>query len=247
MYAPDLAPYTPPKALTVSQLALRTTEVASSSARPNPPSVPAPVAKTDQSKNEARIEEETRCREWLVRNDWMSELPDTSRVDGEMHCLSDLVAEYVEWRDDELIKRQQADTWPRNLRLWTCEFQWCMDELQRRGLLDDNLKEPHQTRIRESAVEAGGPFAEDPGNVCWDVMFGVTRLWKYVSDTGEWRVLRTDTREYGSQANKSGKGSCNFRGNILESLQCRLQKLASETHTPHTPTSSSSPQRTRKW
>ena len=103
------------------------------------------------------------------------------------------------------------------------------------GLLDINLKDPHDTRIRESASEAGGPFAEDPGNVCWDVMFGVTRLWKYVSDTGEWRVLRTDTQEYGSQSNKSSKGSCNFRGNILESLQCRLQKLASETnaHTQH--------------
>jgi len=175
----------------------------------------------------ARIEEDTRCREWLVRADWASQVPVLPSLDGQMNAMSKAVWEYVEWNDTELVKRHDTEGWPTQIRLWACEFQWCMDELQRRGLLPDDLRIPGDSRIRGNASIAAGPLAEDPGNVCWDVMFGLVRLHKYVDDSAHSDVMRTDTGAYGSRASKSSKGSVNFRGNILECVQFHLQQLAS--------------------
>ena len=74
---------------------------------------------------------------------------------------------------------------------------------------------PTDQNVREAAVEL--PHAWDPGNIAWDIMFNVLRMWQFIQNESS-RVARQvfPSDVHGTSATNSGKGPCSFRGNILE-------------------------------
>jgi hypothetical protein len=175
-----------------------------------------------------RIEEEARCRQWLVELPWATHIADTEDNHRQSKEMNTLVRSYLQNHDTESCKRQDAGLWPTNMRLWLAEFVWCMDELHKRGKLPRIITHPNDTKLRDTAGLAAGPAGEDPGNVNWDTLVCLCRLWKYV-DEGPFRekMHRIDTAAYGQGArSKSSVGACNFRGNVMESLQYTLQQQA---------------------
>jgi hypothetical protein len=133
-----------------------------------------------------RVEEEARCRQWLVKLPWATHIADTEDNDQQSKEMNTLVRSYLQNHDTESCKRRDAGLWPTNMRLWLAEFVWCMDELHKRGLLPRILTHPNDKELRRTASEAAGPAGEDPGNVNWDTLVCLCRLWKYV-DEGPFR------------------------------------------------------------
>ena len=113
------------------------------------------------------------------------------------------------------------------MRLWLAEFTWCMDEMHRRQLFPRMITHPTDKALRTPAGVAAGSAAEDPGNINWDVLVCLSRLWRYVDEGMRHKMHRIDTSAYGQgAASKSSAGACNFRGNMMEALQYYLQKQA---------------------
>ena len=184
--------------------------------------------RTNVEEHVNRIEEESRCHEWLVELTWQSKINKTEDTVAESHKMSWLVWKYLKNHTNDPISREDAIHWPTNLRLWLAEFTWCMDELHRRQLFPRMLTHPMDKALRIPAAAAGGCSAEDPGNINWDVLVCLSRFWKYVDQSLRHKVHRIDTSAYG-QANtsKSSAGSCNFRGNMMEAFQYYLQEQSS--------------------
>ena len=94
--------------------------------------------------------------------------------------------------------------------------------------LPDDCRYPHDRFIRERAAGATGHV--DPGNLVYDTMVNILRMWRAVDINHYQSVVRVAAKEYGERGNMSSAGPVNLRGNIVEPLLRWTQKKASTPH-----------------
>jgi hypothetical protein len=191
---------------------------------------PIPTAQVDpgfQAVEEAmvRIDEESRRRQIICALNWVDYVPEKPKLWEEWTTMDWLAGEYINTFLEELTRDYDTAEFPRNMRLWIAETVWCFDALAEKGWTPRNLRMPHDRYIRQSASSVDEHIG-DPGNLCFDVVLHVLRLWRYVGETRVEQTMRIAPQEYGARGNKSSKGPVNLRGNIIESLISDLQKMA---------------------
>lgn len=186
---------------------------------------PAELLTQVTEKTVRRVAEETRFRQMLVDSNWVAKCPVPDVEDarklraGAAVFLRTFIAEHCREFDPEHVCR--------DLRLLTCEAIWTLDALAAMRAIPRCLFSPHDKAIRMDAGSACSEYFCDPGNFCWDLLFNVLRLWRYVGEPWVGRIERVQASEYGSSgSNVSSRGSINLRGNVLESLLCQLQRQA---------------------
>ena len=94
----------------------------------------------------------------------------------------------------------------------------------RKNWLPREIRQPHDKRIRDKALGAKGGW--DPGNVDFDVVASLLRVWQVADNVSVDRVTRVAAKEYGSRGNKSADGPVNLRGNIIEASLRWTQAMA---------------------
>ena len=174
--------------------------------------------------NLARIHETAQTQECLDAMDWAFEVPDTWFHKEEQEKLAAQVRAYVHDFDSALLKRCDTQDTCMSKNVWSCELRWALECLARRDLASVHLTNPRDRAIRAEAT--AHPLFQDPGNVVLDTMYHALRLWDFVREPAQSQVRRVATKEYGTGPNKSAAGPVNFRGNQIEALASRIQKLA---------------------
>ena len=88
------------------------------------------------------------------------------------------------------------------------------------------MTQPSDHHIRQDAGVAADGF-DDPGNLQWDIVVNVLRLWKFVVGFKVDQVRRIAAGEYCTRGNKNSKGPVDLRGNIIiEAASIQLQNMA---------------------
>lgn len=176
--------------------------------------------------NMMRIAEETKCRQIMIDLDWATVVPivDAEQHQNDQRKLEGLVRLYLDDFDQEATRQVNLETMCTNWRLLLAETTWSFDALQKAGGVPRNLFHPRDKHIRSSAQAAEG--FSDPGNPLLDIVVHLLRLWKYCSSQQYEQVLAVPGVPYGENGNKSSKGPCNLRGNIVEALTLDLQERA---------------------
>ena len=127
----------------------------------------------------------------------------------EQKVLAAKVEKYlVEWDDDHRnVYLNGAQHFCQSLRVWVTETLWCLDAQAERRETPYSLWRPHDRHVRLPANE--NKDAQDPGNMTYEVLVNVLRLWDFVNFFGASESMqRVSTSPYGSNANNSARGPC---------------------------------------
>ena len=175
-----------------------------------------------------RWTEESLCREMLDDLDWASYCPRDRRDD--LYKVFELGMKYVDEFENGVINSWKMDDAPVHMRVWLAELEWTWRTLMSRGWLPQDCRCPHDRYIRERATGAEGHV--DPGNMVYDTMVNLLRMWKAVDVLHYSNVVKAAGKEYGQTGNKSAAGPVNLRGNIVESLLRWTQQMGSTPNLP---------------
>ena len=113
---------------------------------------------------------------------------------------------------------------PTHMRVWLAELEWTWRTLMAKNWLPADCRCPNDKVIRERAAGAEGHV--DPGNMVYDTVVNVLRMWRAVDVNHYQNVVRVAAKEYGERGNMSSAGPVNLRGNIVESLLRWTQQMA---------------------
>ena len=145
--------------------------------------------------------------------------------------LLDMANTFCETLVHEHARVWTASTCCRDLRMWTVETRFCLQELARTGSLPRNLTHPHDRAIRAAASETCSPHFQDPGNLLLDQIVQILRLWEFMDTGAVAIILKVQAAPYGTSSNNSARGAVNLRGNVIESLLLDLQRMGAGTET----------------
>ena len=171
-----------------------------------------------------RIEEESMCRDLVIRNNLIF-LPWSDTLYSDNHKLFSLVQEYVESFTEESTRTFDMTTWPSDARMYVQECVWFFEALAARGWTPNNLRSPRDRNIRVAAGDVHPAFS-DPGNLVLDQVIHILRLWRFVSSARIDALLRVAPQPYGDPGNMSASGPINLRGNVIEALLHDLSNMA---------------------
>ena len=137
---------------------------------------------------------------------------------------------YVNGFDNGVISNWKIDDVPVHVRVGLAELEWIWKTLVSTKLAAQDCRSPHGKFIRERATGADGLV--DPGNMVYDAMVNLLRMWRAVDVLHYGQVIKVAGKEYGQRGNMSSSGPVNFRGNIVESLLRWTQLNASPRNHP---------------
>ena len=170
-----------------------------------------------------RWTEESMSRDMLDAIDWADYCPCDRRND--LYKVFEIGMKYVDEFDNGVINRWNMDGVPVHMRVWLAELEWTWKTLMSKNWLPQDCRSPHDKFIRERATGADGHV--DPGNMVYDTMVNLLRMWRAVDTLHYGEVVKVAGKEYGQRGNKSSEGPVNFRGNIVESMLRWTQRMAS--------------------
>ncbi len=185
------------------------------------------VTKEEEAARVKRLDEESRCQEILRRADWLARPPihHAATYSVQEAQLLRECTQFVDRFQSEACRMMSGCAG--NLRMLTVETRWTFQYLCEKGWLPRNLTQPHDRYIRAAASATCGPEYQDPGNLCFDVVFHVLSLDRFVLMGSHDRVMRTVPGEYGERSNKSARGTVNLRGNVIEAILGDFQRMGS--------------------
>ena len=173
------------------------------------------------------ILEESQCREFLAKLQWLDDLPEDPQLESEMAALRGQAERFC-----SMFQWQHCARYPLevlNARLVTVEARGSLDFPRSLGRLPKNVTNPRDRQIRGAASVCCSPFFQGPGNYKWGTIHRLLSLNKYVVLQHADPILRTAPARYGDRSNCSSKGPVNLRGDVLESVLYDLQTLSTVT------------------
>ena len=188
----------------------------------NPLNPPATVEQQNAQAHADRWVEESMSREMLDKMTWADYVPNDMRA--ELYSVFEQGMKYVDEFDNGLLQSWEMKSMPTHMRVWLAELEWTWRTLMAKNWLPADCRCPNDRFIRERAAGAEGHV--DPGNMVYDTVVNVLRMWRAVDVNHYQNVVRVAAKEYGERGNMSSAGPVNLRGNIVESLLRWTQQMA---------------------
>ena len=167
--------------------------------------------------------------EMLDKIDWADYCPEDRWSD--LWVVFERGMQYVDEFNNTLVHRWNMSECPDHMRVWLAELEWTWKTLMRKNWLPREIRQPHDKHIRGKAQGAKGGW--DPGNMDFDVVASLLRVWQVADNVSVDRVTHVAAKEYGNRGNKSADGPVNLRGNIIESLLRWTQAMAATPEHVH--------------
>ena len=189
--------------------------------------------------------EECQLRETLHEIPWLRSIDNGREFHPEQQkrLANDLKWYLANWEKGPVVYLHKERNFCQSTRAWVAETLWCLDALKRWGQIPACLYRPSDRAIRPEA--SMHKMAEDPGNMAYEMLVNILRLWDFVAFQGPRETMeRVSQYEYGHRANKSGRGPVNLRGNVVEALLHQFQKNG---EAPSGTPKGSTPHRWKGW
>ena len=180
--------------------------------------------------NADRETEASLSREMLDRLDWADYCPNDRRDD--LYKVFALGMKYVDEFDNGVVNRWKMDDVPVHMRVWLAELEWTWKTLESRGWLPKDLTCPPDKFIRIPDTSVEGHF--DMGNMVYDTMLNLLRMWKAVDVHHYGKVVKTAGEKHGQAGIDFAAGPVNLRGRIVEAMLRWTQQMSATPHLqPH--------------
>ena len=166
--------------------------------------------------------EESMAMEMLDGITWADYVPEDRWWD--LDAVFRMGMEYVDEFNNRLVHQWNMENAPIHVRVWLAELEWTWRTMMRRNWLPREIRQPHDRYIREKAEGAAG--GHDPGNVAYEVLTSLLRVWQVADVVSVDRVTKVAPKPYGERGNMSASGPVNLRGNIIEALLRWIQQMA---------------------
>ena len=169
-----------------------------------------------------RWSEEAMAVNMLDKITWAAYCPQDRWWD--LYAVFKMGMQYVDEFNNRLVHQWNMTDAPSHMRVWLAELEWTWRTAVRRNWLPQEIRQPHDKFIRQKAAGATG--GHDPGNLEYEVLTSLLRVWQVADNISVDRVTHVAAKPYGERGNMSASGPVNLRGNIIEALLRWTQLMA---------------------